>query len=113
MFFVLGYHDLYHKVKGWGIDKDYFIKQLTEALKVGGRLVIVDHSAVAGSGTKHSQDLHRIDVDYVKAEMKSKGFKLLKEGDILANPNDSRMITPFKKEIRRKTDRFILVFEKI
>ena len=31
---------------------------------------------------------------------------------MLANPNDDRMKSPFDKEMRRKTDRFVLLFEK-
>ncbi len=112
IFFVLGYHDMYHTAEGWSINKDNFLKQLDESLKVGGKLLIVDHSAIAGSGTKHSQKLHRIDVDYVKKELASKGFKLVKESNILANPNDDRMGSPFSKEMRRKTERFVLLFEK-
>jgi len=112
IFFVLGYHDMYHTAEGWSIDKDDFLKQLDESLKTGGKLLVVDHSAVAGSGTKHSQKLHRIDADYVKKELASKGYKLIKESSILANPNDDRMGSPFSKEIRRKTERFVLLFEK-
>jgi len=82
------------------------------ALKPGGKLIIIDHSAVIGSGTKHSQDLHRIDASYVKSELQSKGFTLVKESNLLVNKNDNRMISPFKPEIRRKTDRFIHIFQK-
>ena len=113
IFFVLGYHDMYHTGKDWTIDKDDFLKQLNDSLKVGGKLLVVDHSAVAGSGFKHSQNLHRIDADYVKKELASLGYKLIEQSNILANPNDDRMGSPFSKELRRKTDRFVLVFEKM
>lgn len=112
MFFVLGYHDLYHTSDGWSVNKDDFIKQVTTALKAKGKLVIVDHSAKAGSGIEFSQELHRIDKQYVINELQSKGFKLLKESNLLANTNDDLMGSPFKPELRRKTDRFVLVFEK-
>jgi len=112
IFFVLGYHDMYHTAKDWSINKDDFLKQLDESLKVGGKLLVIDHSAVAGSGTKHSQKLHRIDADYVTKELERKGYKLVKQSDILANPKDDRMGSPFSKEMRRKTDRFVLLFEK-
>ncbi len=111
--FALGYHDLYHQAKDWKVDKEDFLKQVNAALKTGGKFLIIDHSALDGTGIKSAQDLHRIDVNYVKKEMKSKGYKLIKQSDLLANKNDSRTITPFKPEIRRKTDRFILVFEKL
>ncbi|WDE10205.1 class I SAM-dependent methyltransferase [Thalassomonas haliotis] len=112
IFFVLGYHDMYHVDKNWKIDKDDFIRQLKTALKPGGQLLIIDHSAPDGSGTKYSQDLHRIDKLYVKAELKQKGFKLLKESNLLVNDQDSREISPFHPDIRRRTDRFILLFQK-
>lgn len=112
IFFVLGYHDMYHTTEGWNIDKDDFLAQLTKALKVGGKLLVIDHSALAGTGTQYSQETHRIAADYVKEEVLAKGFKFIKESDLLANPNDNRLSSPFTKEMRRKTDRFVLLFEK-
>lgn len=112
VFFVLGYHDLYHVDKNWKIDKDDFIGQLKAALKPGGLLVVVDHSATPGSNTEYAQDLHRIDKNYVKAELKQKGFTLVKESQLLVNPDDSRLLSPFNPKIRRNTDRFILVYKK-
>jgi len=111
-FHILGYHDLYHTTAGWKVDKDGFLKQLGPAIKQGGKLVIVDHSAVNNSKTKHSQDLHRIDKQYVIDELKGYGFNLTIDSDLLSNDKDTRMISPFKPEMRRKTDRFVLVFEK-
>ena len=112
IFFVLGYHDLYHVADGWKIDKDDFLSQLTKALKSNGKLIIIDHSAVDGSNTKYSQKLHRIDKQFVKTELTEKGFTFIKESNLLANMEDTRLITPFKPEIRRNTDRFILIFKK-
>ena len=43
------------------------------ALKPGGTLVVVDHSAAKGSGTTLSDSLHRIDKDAVVATMQSTG----------------------------------------
>jgi predicted methyltransferase len=112
IFFVLGYHDLYHVANGWKIDKDDFLQQLDRALKPHGKLLIVDHSAKAGTGTEHAQNLHRIDREYVIKELTSKGYKLINSSDLLANPNDKRVLSPFKPKMKRKTDRFVLVFEK-
>lgn len=110
--FVLGYHDLYHKAKDWDINKDDFLDQLTTSLKIGGKLLIIDHSAIAGSGSKHAQNLHRIDAEFVKNELKNKGYKVIRKSEILANVKDDRMLSPFDKTIRHKTDRFVLLFEK-
>jgi len=112
IFFVLGYHDLYHVAKDWKIDKDDFLQQLDRALKSHGKLLIVDHSAKAGTGIEQAQKLHRIDREYVIKELISKGYKLMNSSDILANPSDKRTLSPFKPETLRKTDRFVLVFEK-
>lgn len=112
IFFVLGYHDMYHTTEGWTINKDDLLKQLSDSLKKGGKLLVIDHSAIEGTGTEYSQEMHRIDVKYVKKEVKSKGFKLVKQSNILSNPKDDRMSSPFSKEMRRKTDRFVLLFEK-
>lgn len=112
MFFILGYHDIYHTAEGWSIDSKSFLTQLSDAVKKGGKLIIVDHSAKEGTNTQDSQKLHRIDENYVIRELKSYGFKLVKSSEILANAEDSRKISPFNPEIRRKTDRFVLIFEK-
>lgn len=113
VFYVLGYHDLYHKADGWDVDKTSFLNQVLPAIKSKGKLAIIDHSAVDGSKTQHSQELHRIDKQYVIDEVSNFGFKLVSNSQLLANPEDTRMISPFKPEMRRKTDRFILIFEKL
>ena len=112
VFFVLGYHDLYHKSKSWDIDKNEFVEQLAKALKKGGKLLIIDHAAPDGSGAKYSQKLHRIEEAFVKKELQGKGFKFVKAAQMLRNAQDSRLISPFRPEIRRKTDRFVMLFEK-
>jgi len=113
IFFVLGFHDLYHIADGWNVPAKPFIKQLYSSLKKGGKLLVVDHSAVANSNEKYAQDLHRIDAEFVKKTLSASGFKFLKQTNILANKKDTRMIGVFDKSIRRKTDRFVMLFEKI
>ena len=74
--------------------------------------MVVDHSAPKGSKTKYAQELHRIERQYVIDELTSLGLNLVKDSKLLKNKDDSLVISPFKPEIRRKTDRFVLVFEK-
>jgi len=112
MFFILGYHDIYHQAEGWKIDRDGLLKQMREAIKKGGKLVIVDHSAKPGTKTADSQELHRIDEQYVIEELSAIGFKLVTSSSILSNSKDDRTKTPFEPEMRRNTDRFVLIFEK-
>ncbi|MFT4926966.1 MAG: putative methyltransferase [Phenylobacterium sp.] len=112
IFYVLGYNDLYHKSKSWQVEPQPFLDQLYKALKPGGLLLVADHSAPEGTNTAHSQKLHRIDELYVKKELTSKGFSFVKDSQVLRNPEDSRLISPFRPEIRRNTDRFVMLFAK-
>lgn len=112
VFFILGYHDIYHKAAGWNVNKQKLFAQLFPAMKANAKLVIVDHSAIDNSGIAHAQKLHRIDKKYVIDEVISYGFTLEKTSDLLSNEKDSRLTSPFEAKIRRKTDRFVLVFSK-
>ncbi len=112
---IMSYHDLYHvdEKNGWrAIDPADFLGQIHKALKPGGRLLIVDHYAAAGTGSASAQDLHRIDVEFAKRDISSYGFSLAGSSDVLRNPDDDYSIMVFDPAVRGKTDRFILVFEK-
>ena len=113
VFFVLGYHDLYVKDKDWNMPAEKVIPQLFNALKPKGKLLIVDHSAVIGSGSHSAQSLHRIEAEFVKNDLTGRGFKLVRTSDLLQNQADSRTINVFEPQVRRKTDRFIMLFEKV
>jgi predicted methyltransferase len=112
---VMSFHDLYwvEESQGWpAIDRRRFIEQVFASLRPGGSLGIVDHSAAAGSGIDAVGALHRIDEAFVKAELEAVGFRLAAASDILRNPQDDRTKQVFDPSIRRKTDRFVLRFEK-
>jgi len=108
---VLNYHDsVWMKV-----DRATMNAAVFAALESGGVYGIVDHSAVAGSGTRDCETLHRIDEDVVKREITAAGFKLDAESDMLRNPDDKRdwNASPRKATERRGTsDRFVLRFVK-
>jgi predicted methyltransferase len=113
---IMSYHDLYHvdEANGWRpIDAADFLGQIHRALKPGGRFLIVDHYAAPGSGNSAAQELHRIDVEFAKADIGSRGFRLVAESDVLRNPDDDYSLSAFDPKVRGKTDRFVLVFEKI
>jgi predicted methyltransferase len=113
---ILSYHDTYHvdEPNGWrAINAADFMGQIHRALKTGGRFLVVDHYAASGSGNAAAQELHRIDIDFVIDDISSRGFKLVAESDILRNPLDNYAITVFDPTVRGKTDRFVLVFEKL
>lgn len=112
---VMSYHDLYYHNpdRGWfDTDIALFFSQVRIALKSGGKLMIIDHSATKGSGSNAAQDIHRIDEDYAIEDIESHGFRLVATSDELRNPEDDRTKMVFDKVVRGKTDRFVLLFEK-
>ena len=115
VFLIKVYHDLYWidpegvwpKVDAGGV-----LDQLARALKPGGVLVLVDHSAKAGSGNSVASTLHRIDETYAIKDFESHGFKVLAKSDALRRPDDARDQLSYKGPATGKTDRFVVVFRK-
>lgn len=103
---IMNYHDIAYMP----VDRTNMDQQLFNALKPGGHLIVMDHSAKAGSGISDAKTLHRIDEKVVLDEMQHAGFKLEKEGDFLRNPDDPRDQPFFKMTI--PTDKFALRFVK-
>lgn len=109
----LFYHDLHTAlIEDKGVTADAFNRAVFEALKSGGRYVIVDHRAADGSGTSDAQSLHRIDPASVREEVEAAGFVLTAESTMLANKNDPYSIKVFDPSIKGATDRFVYQFEK-
>lgn len=108
---VQNFHDLYLNPfpQGTGTRAS---AALFAALKPGGTLVVVDHSAVEGSGTRDSDSLHRIDRAQVIAVLTGAGFQLDTETDLYARPADPRTANVFDESIRGMTDQFTLRFRK-
>jgi len=105
----------YHDTVNMKIDRAKMNKAVLDALKPGGVYAIVDSSAAAGSGTRDTETLHRIDEDVVKQEVTAAGFKLDAESDVLRNPSDKRDWSSSPKaagEKRGTSDRFVLRFVK-
>lgn len=112
---VMSYHDLFYAdpADGWpAIDSRQFMGQLVAALKPGGRLLIVDHAAKAGSGSSDAQKLHRIEEQYALAELKSYGLDWVGSIPVLRNPDDDHSLGVFNPAIKGKTDRFVHVYQK-
>jgi predicted methyltransferase len=100
----------YHDITYMTVDRAKMNQRLFAALKPGGYLVIVDHSAKPGTGTSVGKTLHRIDEAVVVSELKAAGFALDAEGQFLRNPGDTRDFS--SGDGRMATDKFVLRFVK-
>jgi predicted methyltransferase len=111
------YHDLYwvsSKAEEWPkIDVDSVLTQLARALKPGGKLLLVDHSAKAGTGASAATPLHRIEEAYAIKDFEAHGFKVVAKSDLLRRADDARDQLTYKGPMVGKTDRFVVVFRKI
>jgi predicted methyltransferase len=95
-----------------GVDMVAANKILFRMLRPGGVYVVLDHSALAGSGGANTKDLHRIDAALVRQEVEAAGFVFDGESKVLANPADPRTAKVFDPSIRGHTDQFVLRFRK-
>jgi predicted methyltransferase len=102
---ILNYHDISYLP----VDRDAMNRKVFAALKPGGRYVIVDHSALAGTGIAAGKTLHRIEEAFVVAEVRRAGFVLDGEGSFLRNPADPRDNASAPPN---PTDKFVLRFVK-
>ena len=106
----------YHDFKNPGMffaDTVAMDKAIFAALKPGGLYIVIDHAAAAGSGTRDTGTLHRIDPETVKAEVLAAGFVLDGESKALANPNDPHTArVPGQGGIGDKSDKFYFRFRK-
>lgn len=92
------------------VDREKLNRRLFDALKRGGHLIVLDHSAKPGSGITVAKTLHRIDEKVVLDEELKVGFQLEKEGYFMKNPADPRDQAFFDMTI--PTDKFALRFVK-
>ena len=109
----LFYHDLHTPLmQAKGATADAFNRAVYERLKSGGRYVIVDHAAAAGSDTGDAPSLHRIDPATVREEVEAAGFVLDAQSALLANKDDPHSLKVFDPSIKGQTDRFAYRFVK-
>jgi predicted methyltransferase len=105
----LNYHD-FHNIPDTEVAA--INRAVFAALKSGGTYLVLDHAAEAGSGSRDTNTLHRIDEETVKQEVTAAGFKLVGESDALRNKADPRTAKVFDADIRGHTDQFMLKFRK-
>jgi predicted methyltransferase len=102
------YHDLHNKTFG-AVNVTFVNTALLKALKPGGSLIVEDYVAKQGSGARDAENLHRMDVEWVKREMATAGFEFVGESQALHNTNDRRTDNAHAIEA---ADRFVLKFRK-
>jgi predicted methyltransferase len=110
VFTAQNYHDLH--LTRFNLDVGAVNVAVFNALKPGGRYIIIDHSAQPGADVSVANTLHRIDPAIVRREVESAGFVFERESDALANPADPRTMSVFADEIRGQTDQFVMAFRK-
>jgi predicted methyltransferase len=110
---VMSYHDVYwiNEKEGWPeINTDGFLESLKRTLKPGGKLLIVDHNAAAGSGKDAATKLHRLNEDWAKQSFVSHGFVFEKAYDGLRNKGDQLDKMVFDPAVKGKTDRYVHLY---
>ena len=111
---VMSYHDAFwvDEKEGWpDIDTDGFIESMKRMLKPGGKLLIVDHNAPAGTGPEMAGKAHRLNEDFAKKSLTSHGFVLEKTYDGLRNKDDQLDKLVFDPAVRGKTDRYVHLYK--
>jgi predicted methyltransferase len=110
---VMAYHDVYwtDESNNWPqIDTDGFIESVKRMLKPGGKLLIIDHDAAAGTGKEIAGKLHRLNEDWARKSLETHGFVLEKEYDGLRHKGDQLDKMVYDPAVKGKTDRYTLLF---
>jgi len=105
------YHDLHDEFMG-PVDIATFNKSVLDALKPGGRYIIIDHAALSGSPRNVTETLHRIEEAQVRKEVEAAGFSFDERSSVLTANNDPHTRSVFSRGLRYHTDRFVLKFIK-
>lgn len=114
---VKAYHDFYaidsDPTAKWPVfDVDRVVGEIARMLKLGGIVLLIDHSAKPGTGSSAATPLHRIDEAYARQEFARHGFTVVGSSDLLRRPEDPRDAISYKGPMVGKTDRFVLVLRK-
>lgn len=104
------YHDFH--IPAFGVDVARMNAAVFAALKPGGIFVVIDHAGRAGTTNTEVATLHRIDGEFLKAEVVRAGFVFDGESTAVTNPADDRTINVFEPAIRGRTDQFVYRFRK-
>ena len=110
----MSYHDAFwiDEKEGWPeINIDGFVESMKRMLKPGGKLLIVDHNAPAGTGREMAGKAHRLNEDFAKKSLTSRGFVLEKTYDGLRNKDDQLDKLVFDPAVQGKTDRYVHLYK--
>ncbi|WP_338422345.1 class I SAM-dependent methyltransferase [Acetobacter musti] len=103
----------YHDVYGQSPDAALaFDKAVFGILRPGGTFIVIDHVAIAGSGSAPTTTLHRIDPALIRDQVTKAGFVFESESSVLRNPSDPHTATVFDPSIRGRTDQVVFKFRK-
>ena len=108
---VQNMHDLYIGAMPQGTGPKA-LAALFAALKPGGTLLVVDHSALPGAGLAAANAVHRMDLQAAIAALTDAGFTVEAESELYRRPDDPRTANVFDPAIRGKTDQFVLRLRK-
>lgn len=100
----------YHDAVVLGTDMAALNRSVFEALAPGGRFVVIDHAAPAGTSAAATKALHRLDEALVVEQVTAAGFTLGRTSDFLRDPSDDMSAPAFR--VGFQTDRFALEFIK-
>ncbi len=110
------YHDFYWTDNRpnslWKMDPQRVMSEIARVTKPGGVLLLVDHSAKAGTGSADAGRLHRIDEQFARADFEKHGFEYVSSSDVLRRPDDPRELITYEGPMVGKTDRFVMVFRR-
>jgi predicted methyltransferase len=111
---VMSFHDVFwvDEKEGWpAINTEGFIDSVKRMLKPGGKLLVVEHNAPAGTGAEMAGKAHRLNEEFAKKAITSRGFVLEKTWDGLRNKDDQLDKMVFDPAVRGKTDRYVHLYK--
>jgi predicted methyltransferase len=107
------FHDLYWRGEDWPyVSPPEVIEQLAKALKPGGAVLLIDHSAKTGTGDADVEKLHRIDETFAIKQFTRRGFSVEATDHSLEVPSDRRDQSSLSPGMMGKTDRFVVLLRK-
>jgi len=103
---AMNLHDIYNRDAAAATT---FAKNIYATLKPGGVFGVIDHVGVVGG---ENAKLHRMPKQAAIDVLKSAGFTLEQESNVLANAADDHTKGVFDASLRGKTDQFVLKMRK-